>query len=476
MMLNNFIYAETKDLFLTQLNAGNILDEAIVFIEDTKEIWNRGHYFGGDVSSSGSEGIVVDFDVMGSPINSTDDSNYYSQSQLELGVGMSVAELFDKLSTQNLVIKLDTTRFGNPYYIVFDGEFYGAQYYAGIGTIYTLNIRKTPVDGASMQLAMQDVLSSQLAQKQDVLVSGTNIKTVNGESLLGEGNIELGGNKSSQVVLHSSSETIVTLTPDVIHTWDEVDSLQLTIPEDNELEENHYKVVFIPNEDFSLTMPSSIRWEGGETPTFDLGYQYELSLQGNRCLSAQFKLPPVRGTYLEYIENSGSDWIITDYVVSSKDYGYEVKTLMNGAVDTYGAICGCAQTGTITDTNFTVWVTPSTGKSFVYWNGTNSTLLSSGSIDGQVHTFSEPSKGANSATINTSSYPLAIFNQNSSSISSISRVFYGRIYYVKLFGLGGSLNLDLHPFKRSSDGVIGMIDNVTGKFYTSINGNLTEPA
>lgn len=47
-MLNNFIYAQTKDLFLEQLNAGNILDEAIVFIEDTKEIWNHGHYFAGD--------------------------------------------------------------------------------------------------------------------------------------------------------------------------------------------------------------------------------------------------------------------------------------------------------------------------------------------------------------------------------------------------------------------------------------------
>lgn len=44
-MLNNFIYAQTKDLFLEKLNAGEVLDEAIVFIEDTKEIWNHGTYF-----------------------------------------------------------------------------------------------------------------------------------------------------------------------------------------------------------------------------------------------------------------------------------------------------------------------------------------------------------------------------------------------------------------------------------------------
>ena len=57
-MLNNFIYAQTKNLFLEQLNAGNILDEAIVFIEDTKEIWNHGHYFGG-TSGSGIDPEVL---------------------------------------------------------------------------------------------------------------------------------------------------------------------------------------------------------------------------------------------------------------------------------------------------------------------------------------------------------------------------------------------------------------------------------
>lgn len=37
-MLNNFIYSQTKDLFLEKLNAGQILNEAIVFIEETGEI------------------------------------------------------------------------------------------------------------------------------------------------------------------------------------------------------------------------------------------------------------------------------------------------------------------------------------------------------------------------------------------------------------------------------------------------------
>lgn len=36
-----------------------------------------------------------------------------------------------------------------------------------------------------------DALDKEMATKQDLLVSGTNIKTINSQSLLGEGNIEI---------------------------------------------------------------------------------------------------------------------------------------------------------------------------------------------------------------------------------------------------------------------------------------------
>lgn len=44
-MLENFIYAKEKSLFEEALNNGEVLDEAIAFIEDTKEIWTHGSYF-----------------------------------------------------------------------------------------------------------------------------------------------------------------------------------------------------------------------------------------------------------------------------------------------------------------------------------------------------------------------------------------------------------------------------------------------
>jgi hypothetical protein len=58
-MLENFIYAKKKYLFEDELLKGNILLEAIVFIEDTKEIWNHGTYFATEKSVEEIENIVA---------------------------------------------------------------------------------------------------------------------------------------------------------------------------------------------------------------------------------------------------------------------------------------------------------------------------------------------------------------------------------------------------------------------------------
>lgn len=62
-MLNNFIYAKLKSLFEEKLAANEVPQEAIVFIEDTKEIWNHGTYFatpnGSSISAEDVENIVA---------------------------------------------------------------------------------------------------------------------------------------------------------------------------------------------------------------------------------------------------------------------------------------------------------------------------------------------------------------------------------------------------------------------------------
>lgn len=45
MLEKYFIHAKKKKDFLNELNAGNILEEAVVFIENTKEIYHKGVYY-----------------------------------------------------------------------------------------------------------------------------------------------------------------------------------------------------------------------------------------------------------------------------------------------------------------------------------------------------------------------------------------------------------------------------------------------
>ena len=50
---------------------------------------------------------------------------------------------------------------------------------------------------ADFQIASRNYVDSKVSTKQDTLVSGTNIKTINNQSLLGSGNITIGGGSTN---------------------------------------------------------------------------------------------------------------------------------------------------------------------------------------------------------------------------------------------------------------------------------------
>lgn len=127
-MLENFIYAKEKSLFEEALNNGEVLDEAIVFIEDTKEIWNHGTYF--DCSSVDLSGIeasiqnIIDTYATKTEIPTKvsqleNDANYvpsevYSQGINQLGNNLSsnindissnVSQLRDKVGSHDTTLK-----------------------------------------------------------------------------------------------------------------------------------------------------------------------------------------------------------------------------------------------------------------------------------------------------------------------------------------------------------------------------------
>lgn len=101
-----------------------------------------------------------------------------------------------------------------------------------------------------------------ISGKQDKLVSGTSIKTVNGTSLLGSGNVEINTNLSTPIVNHGTSDTSFALTPNVFHRWGTVSSLSLTLatPSDQTIL-NEYMFEFVSGSTAtSLTLPSTVTW------------------------------------------------------------------------------------------------------------------------------------------------------------------------------------------------------------------------
>ena len=87
-----------------------------------------------------------------------------------------------------------------------------SQYIDGIGTLggataQARNLAYTWDNGVIQEnhtIANYDDLTNELATKQDTLVSGTNIKTINNNSILGSGNINISGGGSTDVQINGT--------------------------------------------------------------------------------------------------------------------------------------------------------------------------------------------------------------------------------------------------------------------------------
>lgn len=136
---------------------------------------------------------------------------------------------------------------------------------------------------------------SELNKKQDALVSGTNIKTVNGESLLGEGNIVVSGGSNSSggayaLVEHGTNDTTFTLTPNTFHVWGEVGSLTLTLGEEQSGVANEFLFQFESGETATtLTLPDDLIWANDDTPVIESNYTYQVSILKGLAAIMKFK-------------------------------------------------------------------------------------------------------------------------------------------------------------------------------------------
>ena len=133
--------------------------------------------------------------------------------------------------------------------------------------------------------------------KQDKLVSGTNIKTINGTSILGSGDITISGGSSSgsgaySEVNHGTSDTTFALTPNTFHVWDEVSALTLTLGSETAGVANEYLFQFTSGATAtSLTLPDDVKWANDAAPVIEKNMIYQVSILKGLASVLEFSNP-----------------------------------------------------------------------------------------------------------------------------------------------------------------------------------------
>lgn len=151
------------------------------------------------------------------------------------------------------------------------------------------SIRANASKGAT---ALQSVPSEYVTETElndkGYLTEHQSIKTVNGTSLIGSGNIVVGYRS-----LQTSTSTSMTLTPNVYHrnTSTSLASLTITLgtATDNTILNEYFVEFTTRSAGTTVNLPSGIKWFNGETPTFEASTTYQISIINNLGVVAKFK-------------------------------------------------------------------------------------------------------------------------------------------------------------------------------------------
>ena len=185
--------------------------------------------------------------------------------------GIPKSDLDD--SVQTSLGKADTALQSVPSEYVTENELTGKNY--ATNTALQTAMRSTEMKLSELELSLDG--------KQPVLVSGTNIKTINGTSILGSGDIEIesGGGSEVPIVDHGTGETTFVLTPNILHKWGTVTSLTFTlaVPTDTTVA-NYYMFQFTCGSTAtSLNLPDTIKWIA--EPSIEANKTYQISILDN---------------------------------------------------------------------------------------------------------------------------------------------------------------------------------------------------
>lgn len=382
--------------FETQLTAGNILDYSIVFIQDAKKIWTHGTYYdcseAEDISSiswddvenkptfatvatSGSYNDLSDKPTIPSAVTESTVSgwgftkNTGTITQIKAN-GTSVAtsgvanipaastSAYGVTKLSSSTSSTSTTLAATPSAVKAAYDLANSK---GNGTITGITMNGVS-KGTSGVVNLGTVITAHqdISGKQDKLVSGTNIKTINGTSLLGSGNITIeggsgGGSSAYSEVSHGTSDTTFALTPNVFHIWEEVASLTLTLGDETAGVANEFLFQFNSGETTTtLTLPDTLKWANDSVPTIEANKIYQISILKGLASVLVFDNTPaavlitftIAGT--EYQADEGmtwEQWVLSIYNTS----GFII--MMDNYVGLRGEMVATSDTTYVTKSN-----------------------------------------------------------------------------------------------------------------------------
>ena len=359
------IHFNRKADFEARLAAGDIRDYSIVCIKDAKLIWTHGQYYG-DLSEclkvteqtlTDAEkaqvmenlGIEIPTESTVSGWGFTKNTGTYSKPSTGIPKSDLASAVQTSLGKADTALQSYTEQYKGT---VTGVKVNGSTKSPSSGTVDIGNVvtsvkingsAKSPLSGV-VDLGTVITSHQDISGKQDKLVSGTNIKTINGASILGSGNIVISGGSSSggsgayAEVNHGTSDTTFALTPNTFHVWDEVASLDLSFAEETAGVANEYLFQFTSGATATtLTLPD-VKWASDTAPTIEANRVYQISVLKGLGSVLEFEntieIYPIT-FYVNDNEFNAESWMTWDDFASSE---YNVNVA--GTSDKYVKIEG----------------------------------------------------------------------------------------------------------------------------------------
>lgn len=208
------------------------------------------------------------------------------------------------------------------------------------------------------------------------LNSGAGLKTINGESILGSGNISIGGGSGGgsgayAEVNHGTSDTTFTLTPNTFHVWDEISELTLTLGDETAGVANEFVFQFTSgSEPTALTLPDDIMWANGTAPTIAENMIYQISVLKGLATALEFSNAPSLVENKATLSNDGTKYVVTLQYAATSDVSIKVRTpdgSISGIISIGSMSCSIKPFGpSLDDFSYIEDITPNVDETYIY--------------------------------------------------------------------------------------------------------------